>query len=437
MNRIILIAGIIPLLFLVVSCSSGGSAFPLYDDLNPPEWERTVGVTSIEKWDGAVTVYWDTAIDTQNPPLTYLVYIDTDDNPWDAIPVDRASNEPYTFYGLDNSTTYWFGVRCRDKAVPPNYERNTNVLNSGTPSSTQLINTIDLPNYFVFSVALDGDYAYLGTKEGDFIVLDISNPAVPQEVASLKFDNQINEIVISQGYAYLLHYKKLKVVDIHNPHAPEIVGGYEPYYNLHSLAVSGNRAMASRGIEMLLLDVSNPSTPTTLDTFSYDSQFLPYFTTPVIRDNYAFCISTCYFFEPQPARTETCLEVMDISNPGNLNVISRECTLTTAVDLAISGDFAFAVDNFYLQVIDISNPAVPLWCDIFYIFNIANLIKTAGMYAYVADENKFTALNIANPYNPYVISSLEFTYKFNDMAVLNNHAVLVDNIGDVHIVQLW
>ncbi len=437
MNRIMLVAGMIPLLFLVVSCGSGGAAYPPYDDINPPEWERTVGVTSIEKWDGAVTVYWDTAIDTQNPLVTYLLYIDTDNNPWDAIPVDRASNEPYTFYGLDNSVTYWFGVRCRDNAVPPNYDRNTNVIKCGTPSSAQLINTIDLPNYFVFSVALDGDYAYLGTKEGDLIVMDISNPAVPEQVASLEFDCQINEIVISQGYAYLLYYKRLKVVDINNPHAPEIVGGYEPYHNLHSLDVSGNRAMAVRSNEMLLLDVSNPSAPTTLDTFSYDSYFLPRFTNTVIRDNYAFCISTCYFFKPQPARTEYCLEVMDLGDPGNLNVMAKDCTLTTAVDLAISGNYAFTVDNSYLQVIDISNPYAPFLVDIFYIFNIANLIKTSGMYAYVADENKFTALNIANPYNPYIISSLEFTYKFNDMAVLNNHACLIDSNGDVQIVQLW
>ncbi|MCX6645150.1 MAG: hypothetical protein NTY09_02140, partial [bacterium] len=109
-------------------------------DITPPVWDDTVGVVSVVPWDKEVTVYWGTATDDQSPPVEYLVYKDTDSNPWDQEPVIRTNNDPYTFSALQNGEEYWFGVRCRDNAIPRNIDAN-NVFLSAIPEEHGWVRT--------------------------------------------------------------------------------------------------------------------------------------------------------------------------------------------------------------------------------------------------------------------------------------------------------
>jgi hypothetical protein len=125
---------IISVLFLV-TCSGGGVLTP--GDFVPPVWDTTVGVTSVVPGENQVTVTWGTATDSMTPPVEYLVYIDTDENPWDQSPVIQPTNDPHVFANLDNGTEYWCGVRCRDSAVPPNVDDNVVVM-SAIPEEGQV-----------------------------------------------------------------------------------------------------------------------------------------------------------------------------------------------------------------------------------------------------------------------------------------------------------
>jgi hypothetical protein len=116
----------------ILGCSNDGPIAPGAGD-GPPSWAGAVGVVSVVPGDDAVTVFWGQALDYQDPPVEYLVFMDTDDYPWDITPVIRPTNDPYTFTGLANGTTYWFGVRCRDSARPPHVDGNVKVLSSVPP----------------------------------------------------------------------------------------------------------------------------------------------------------------------------------------------------------------------------------------------------------------------------------------------------------------
>jgi hypothetical protein len=102
------------------------------EDITPPAWDSTEGVTDVVAGDQKATVLWGTASDTSTPPVEYAVYMDTDSDPWDAAPVVRDNNDPYTFAGLTNGTEYWFGVRCRDSADPANEDEN-DIIKSAIP----------------------------------------------------------------------------------------------------------------------------------------------------------------------------------------------------------------------------------------------------------------------------------------------------------------
>ena len=112
-------------------CKVNGPIAPGGNNM-PPQWASTVGAVSVVAGESAITVYWGEAIDFQDPPVQYLIYKDSDDNPFDQAPVVRDSNEPYTFKNLADGTEYWFGVRCRDSAKPPHVDDNDKAVSGRT-----------------------------------------------------------------------------------------------------------------------------------------------------------------------------------------------------------------------------------------------------------------------------------------------------------------
>ena len=124
---------ILAVILLLHGCNRGTPTIPPPSpDTSPPVWDDTVGVTSVIPGEGTVTVQWGTATDAESPPVEYLVYMDTDDDPWDQEPLIRPTNEPYTFDGLWTSIDYSFGVRCRDSVEIPNVDDNSVVMSTET-----------------------------------------------------------------------------------------------------------------------------------------------------------------------------------------------------------------------------------------------------------------------------------------------------------------
>jgi hypothetical protein len=103
-------------------------------ETDPPVWDTTIGITNAIPGYDKVTVTWGSATDAQTPPVSYAIYMDTDNYPFDQAPVayDTAHNGFKTIPDLDNGI-YWFGVRCRDSVDPPNYDTNTVVIEASVP----------------------------------------------------------------------------------------------------------------------------------------------------------------------------------------------------------------------------------------------------------------------------------------------------------------
>jgi len=125
MRTLLCLITILTMFAIVVGCQGGKEPVtPGGQDDNPPQWERVVGIIDATTGDGTITVTWSKAVDEISQPVKYLVYLDTDDNPWDKDPIVSDTTDPYTFTGLANDIQYWAGVRCRDSANPPNVDNN-------------------------------------------------------------------------------------------------------------------------------------------------------------------------------------------------------------------------------------------------------------------------------------------------------------------------
>ena len=90
--------------------------------------------------------------------------------------------------------------------------------------------------------AVSGDYAYIGQGQY-FVVLDVSNPAVPVELGRLRTGDIIRDIAVSGSYAYVAdNYNGLVIVDITNPAAPALAGSYTTVGYAWDVVVSGSYA---------------------------------------------------------------------------------------------------------------------------------------------------------------------------------------------------
>ena len=116
-------------LCLVAGCHSNGPIAPGGNN-TPPQWTGAAGISSVVPGEHSVTLHWKEAIDMQDPPVSYLLYKDTDGTPFDQLPISLKDTSEYTFRPLAYSIAYTFGVRTRDSARPPHVDDNSNVLSA-------------------------------------------------------------------------------------------------------------------------------------------------------------------------------------------------------------------------------------------------------------------------------------------------------------------
>ena len=108
------------------------------------------------------------------------------------------------------------------------------------------------------------------------------------------------------------------------------------------------------------------------------------------------------------AAGEAGLQVLDITNPDVPLIVGYVDTPGSASDVVISGGFAYVTDSSSgLQVIDVQDPELPTIVGYVDTPGIARAIALAGSYAYVADENKgLQVIDISVPSAPTIVGSL-------------------------------
>ena len=114
-------------------------------------------------------------------------------------------------------------------------------------------------------VADSGDYAYIADGEDGFVVLDISNPAVPTKIGNYKTRCTWG-VEISGNYAYIADWTDgLVVFDISDPTAPTFAGHYFTAGYAQDVAVSGNYAYVADTDNGLLILRIAPQSSTPID----------------------------------------------------------------------------------------------------------------------------------------------------------------------------
>lgn len=182
-----------------------------------------------------------------------------------------------------------------------------------------------------------------------------------------------------------------------SPQNVELVGHIGGY--LLAVAAEGNYAYIVHGSKFVILDMTTPTPP-----MQVGSVMLP---SDDARD---VAVVGAYAYV---AAVGGGLQIIDISNP-TMPIVAgayhtwRSAPYGYAMSVAVAGDYAYVTAGMgsdgYLLIINVTNPSEPTLVGTYVLPSYSYDVAVVGEYAYVADYySGLQIINIANPYSPTLV----------------------------------
>jgi hypothetical protein len=195
------------------------------------------------------------------------------------------------------------------------------------------------------AVAVRDSFANLMTywwSPADFRVVDVSQPANPQLVATAEVWGPGNAIVVRDSLAFVAEDYKLEIFSVANPRNPRRVGGCQLPNSSFGLCLRDSLAFVANLTSLRIVNVANPAAPTVIGFLAIRAYGV------AVRDTIAFVGGTSDLF------------AVNATDPAAPYLVSTFPLVTeAAVDIAIDGNLAFvgtAANSSKLRVFDISDP---------------------------------------------------------------------------------
>ena len=191
--------------------------------------------------------------------------------------------------------------------------------------------------------AVTGDYLYT-VNSNSLEIFDISNPSLPNKVASQEVGFGIETIFPNNGHLFLGAQTGMYIYDINNPAKPVKLSLYEHIYTCDPVVVEGDYAYVTLhsanswcgrwSNELHIIDISNLNSPRLLTTYAMENPL----GLGVDGDNLFVC--------------DDGLKVYDISN--KLNIVLKQSFSINANDVIPYNDLLLVIGDDGLYQYDYS-----------------------------------------------------------------------------------
>jgi len=298
------------------------------------------------------------------------------------------------------------------------------VINSSDPSDLEIVASVDLPGHSG-EFAISGVYAFVtGSYQEDLQVVDISNPNAPIITGSLTGFTGPTDIEIGAGYLYVVDSLGggLHVVDINTPSAPVLVlthplAGYSSCIQLSGeLAYVG---LEQSGIQVI--DLSSPATPVDISVVEASAHEM------VVLDDMIYSIYH-----------DNVLRVVDVRDPTNATLVGHVDVGFGGLDIAVADSHAFvAAESGGMHVFDVSyarNVESAGQCDT---PGFARDLDTEnGFFTVVADDwNGVLIVATGNGTSPSIVGQLSTIDYARSVVSQGYFAFVADYAGGLHVVE--
>jgi hypothetical protein len=298
------------------------------------------------------------------------------------------------------------------------------VIEVSTPSSPVEVGLANTPGH-ALDVAVSGNHAYVTGEQ--VTVFDVSTPSTPIQVGAVS-QLSLNPwgVAASGGYAYVVWLDNLffEVLDMSTPSAPVDVGsvflpGGGGFAHLADVAVLDGHAYAATGgshddlggrthSHLVVIDVNTPSAPVDVGMVEWWPGPRP--RAVAASDGYAYLASG-----------GSGVVVIDVSTPAAPVEVGSIGTPGSALDVAVSGDYAYVTwtddaGKGGLRVIDVSTPSAPVEVGFVDRPGAASCVAVAGGYAYVGGDG-ISVIDVSTPSAPVEFGFVETPGYAHDVAV--------------------
>ena len=258
------------------------------------------------------------------------------------------------------------------------------------------------------------DYAYV-IGDSYLYIMDVSHPEDIKTISSFYWSHGMQEIHVSDGYAYItdIYFGGVWIMDVRKPDEPNIVTHFvgditHSVWDVHVKDRHAYIACSSNGL--YVLDVSMPEKPK--EASSFDTGY--FYRNLVVLDDYAYVIGA---FD---------LYVFDVSipeHPRPLGSVQGDGGYTT--DIYASGDYAYFTCRDGLRIVDVSNPDDPSLVGSYNTESVASAIYMNGDYAYLACWDGLRVMDVSNKSNPTEMAFIETENRVIEIDISQEYAYIV------------
>jgi hypothetical protein len=256
-------------------------------------------------------------------------------------------------------------------------------------------------------------HLYVADADRKLRVFDISVPAAPREVSSIRTSGHPIDITLS-GQQLVLTENDFAtyVFDVTDPTAPVERGRHVTPPAAQSVAINGDRAyLANFSSGLTILDLSNPAKPLRMSTL----------------DTPGFSYGVAYYRGHALLGDLTGgLRVVDVSRPNKPREVATLPELRRASDLVAYEDIAYVAGGTDgIALVDIHDPRNPTLLGAVHTSDTAQqrqVLAVADDTLLVGDDHLWL-FDLTNPRRPRLVDSLELPVESDTtaIAVTDNH----------------
>ncbi|MBN2413466.1 beta-propeller domain-containing protein [candidate division KSB1 bacterium] len=138
------------------------------------------------------------------------------------------------------------------------------------PANVSPVTDFTVVSGMVNDILIREPYVYLASGAKGFDVLDMTDPADPQEIGNVDTPGDALHMAVTGNYTYLADGSAgVRVIDINTPANPVEIAALASLPNAYDITVSGDFAyVARRGSQFInIVDISTPANPVKIDSF--------------------------------------------------------------------------------------------------------------------------------------------------------------------------
>ncbi|MFX1607257.1 MAG: LVIVD repeat-containing protein [Promethearchaeota archaeon] len=323
-------------------------------------------------------------------------------------------------FGMNGRSVYDSAVKDETLFVPDT-RNGLYCLNITTPENPNIAG-FHPGETIVSSIAILGDFAYLGHYTNGFSVIDVSSPLGPTKVGywGTYSTSTVNQVPDSSRMADMEVYgemlfaadgaRDLKIFNISDPTNPSLIKSFELSGGLaNGIAIGGHHAYISdRYYGLRIIDFSDPFHPVARGEFS---------TVTANEADVAYENETAYLVNG--ANT---LYIINVTDSMNATSIQTMTVGNEATSVEVQENIVYVVSNNGLEIINVTNRTSPTLLTTFNDVPVAD-IKIDGNFAYVGFSSGVGVLNITDKLNPTLIARYNSSRTVTQISCANGRMV--------------